>query len=487
MTTTTLERQRRTSKRTAAIVVVCAAIAVGATVAGGLGPGLAVLGVCIAAALAAQSVGDAATALIVFVVALLLVPAALTLAAGGGVATPATLCGLVAAVLWIIGRLTGPPTPGVSIGTRLALLAFGAVVLVSYASAILQARVPLEARGADRGLVVTISLLGVALLASEMIPTRARLDAVLKAAVVAGAIAAAVAIVQFAFSYDVTKYVGIPGFSRVHTGYETITRRAGFNRVSGTALWPIELSAALTMLIPIGLHFIFVTRRLRWVIVTALIAAAVPLSISRTGVIGLVTVAVVLLPAWPKEFRRRVTLATLSLVVAVSIAVPGLISALYRLFSKAGHDDSVTAREKDWAVAERYFNRQPWFGRGFGTFIPSQFRVFDNQYLLNLVEIGLIGTLAFLVVLFVGIGAARAVRRLSRDAGDRDLAQALIASILVALVTCVTFDFLSFPLARGVVFLLLGCAGALLRFQRAEHAVDEEADTRAVAAGVSAP
>jgi O-antigen ligase/polysaccharide polymerase Wzy-like membrane protein len=456
-----------------------------ATVFGGPGPGFAVFGICLAAALATRAVGDAATILIVFVVTLLLVPAALTLAAGGGVATPATLCGLVAAAFWILGRMPGAATPGVSIGTRLALLAFGAVVLVSYAMAVLEARVPVEARGADRGVVVAVALLGVALLASEMIPSRARLDAVLKAALIAGALVAVVAIVQFAFSYDVTQYVGIPGFSRLHTGYEAITRRAGFNRVSGTALWPIELSAALTMLIPIGLHFVFVTRRLRWVLVTIVITAAVPLSISRTGVIGLATVALVLFPAWPKEFRRRVAAATLSLVVAVSIAIPGLLTALYHLFSKAGKDNSVTAREKDWSVAAAYFDRRPWFGRGLGTFVPSRYRVFDNQYLLSLVEIGLIGTVAFVIVLFVGIGAARAVRRSSTNAGDRDLAQALIASIAVALVTCVTFDFLSFSLARGITFLLVGCAGALLRLQRAPKS--REVEERATPVGVSPP
>jgi O-antigen ligase len=222
-----------------------------------------------------------------------------------------------------------------------------------------------------------------------------------------------------------------------------------------------------------------------WVIVTVVVAAAVPLSISRTGVIGLITVAVVMLPAWPNEFRLKVVSATLTLVVAVSIAVPGLVTELYNLFAKAGHDDSVTARQKDWAVAEAYFNRRPWFGRGFGTFIPSRYRVFDNQWLLSLVEVGLIGTLAFLTVLLVGIGCARAVRRMSTDARDRDLAQALIASIAVALITCVTFDFLSFPLARGVAFLLLGCAGALLRLQRVAT-TPPEIDASAVLSGAGA-
>jgi O-antigen ligase len=483
MTSAALGYGDRTTPRLAALLVLGAAVVCGATALGGPTVGFATFGVCIAAVVASRAVGDAATVLIVFVVALLLVPASLTLAAGGGVATPATLCGLAAAMFWLLGRSSGTPTSGVSIGTRLALVGFGAVVLVTYSMAVLEARVPVESRAADRGVVVMIAMVGVALLASEAIPSRARLDAVLAAAVVAGALAAVVAILQFALRVDLTQHVGLPGFSRQHTGYEAITRRANFNRVAGTALHPIELSAALVMLLPIGLHFVFATRRLWWVIATVLIAAAVPLSISRTGVVGLVTVALILLPAWPAEFRRRVALGAVAMIVAVSIAVPGLLSTLYDLFAKAGQDNSVTAREKDWAVAEAYFNRRPWFGRGFGTFVPSRYPVFDNQYLLNLVEIGLIGTLAFLVVLFVGIGAARAVRRMSNNARDRDLAQALMASIAVAGVTCVTFDFLGFPLARGLAFLLIGCAGALLRFQRDPS--PEEAEQRARAVGVS--
>jgi len=450
-----------------ATIVVAAVIVVVATLVGGLAAGLVALGLVAAAAFIGRSAGDAASVLAVFVALLLLVPAALTLAAGGGLATPATLCGLVAAMLWFAGRMSGASsTEPVSLGVRLALLGFGTVVLVSYAGAVLEARVPVEARGADRGVVVMVALVGVALLASEAIPSRERLEFVLRVAVVAAAIAAVVAILQFAFRLDVTKDVAIPGFTRHDTGYEAITRRAHFNRVAGTALHPIELSAALVMLLPIALHFVYVTRRWFWTLAALLIAAAVPLSISRTGGVALVTVAIMLFPAWPSEFRRRVTAGVLILATMVSLAAPGLLSTIWSLFAKAGSDNSVTAREEDWATFGRFFAHRPIFGRGFGTFIPPRFPVFDNQYLLSLVELGVVGTFALVVVFVVGFRTARAARRAARDPGDRDLAQALAASIAVALVACATFDLLSFPLARGVAFLLIGCTGALLRFQR---------------------
>jgi polysaccharide biosynthesis protein PslJ len=68
--------------------------------------------------------------------------------------------------------------------------------------------------------------------------------------------------------------------------------------------------------------------------------------------------------------------------------------------------------------------------------------------------------------LLTGVALALLARRLSHDPVDRDLAHALAAAILVAGVGFFSFDALSFPVATGVAFLLVGCAGALWRLQR---------------------
>src|SRR5262245_32179573 len=200
MSSSTAPGVRMSAARSAGIVVGALVVAI-TTVTGGLAAGLVAIGVVGAAgALIARSIGDAATVLAVYVVLLLVVPAALILATGGGAATPATLCGLVAALLWASGRWSGAPASRhVARGVRLTLLGFGIVVLVSYAAAVLEARAPIEVRAADRGLVVMVAMLGTALLASEVIPSRERLEFVLRVAVVAGVIASVVAILQFVF------------------------------------------------------------------------------------------------------------------------------------------------------------------------------------------------------------------------------------------------------------------------------------------------
>ena len=65
-----------------------------------------------------------------------------------------------------------------------------------------------------------------------------------------------------------------------------------------------------------------------------------------------------------------------------------------------------------------------------------------------------------------GLVTARKVRRLSTDPEHRDLGQAMTASVAVAMVTFGTFDALSFAMASGLIFMLLGCAGAALRLVR---------------------
>jgi O-antigen ligase len=65
----------------------------------------------------------------------------------------------------------------------------------------------------------------------------------------------------------------------------------------------------------------------------------------------------------------------------------------------------------------------------------------------------------FVVVLF----CARGVRRRSTDQATRDLAQSLAAGVMVAMLSFATFDGLSFPMATNLLFLLVGCAGALRR------------------------
>ncbi len=80
--------------------------------------------------------------------------------------------------------------------------------------------------------------------------------------------------------------------------------------------------------------------------------------------------------------------------------------------------------------------RRLWLGRGIGTWYAPKHEIFDNQYLLTLVDSGVIGLVALLGIFIAGIYAALRVQFLwfrqrgggEKAANDRDLALSLVAT-----------------------------------------------------------
>lgn len=105
--------------------------------------------------------------------------------------------------------------------------------------------------------------------------------------------------------------------------------------------------------------------------------------------------------------------------------------------------------------------------------------------MLTLAEMGLVGLIALLVLLFTGIHQGGAIRRLARTESDRELGQAFFASALVSLVIAATFDALSFPMFAGVFFLTIAAGGSYLGFIR--RAAPEPATVESSCSSASPP
>jgi O-antigen ligase len=143
----------------------------------------------------------------------------------------------------------------------------------------------------------------------------------------------------------------------------------------------------------------------------------------------------------------------------------GTISGLFGGVTSA--DSSVTSRLDSFSVAGSYFSRAPILGRGFGTFLP-RYRIFDNQYLLGLVETGIVGLLAMILLWVVPVVAlARVIRRAAPSTPERLLGTGLMASCVVGGVGLAFFDGFGFPMMPAIWFVLLGLGGAYVRLSRA--------------------
>lgn len=433
---------------------------------------------------------DAASFLVVWTVLLVLIPANLVVNPLGAAGSPAALVGLLAGAWWLAASLSRTES---MLSRRdpvgIAAAVFLVAILLSYLAAAVRPIEAIEVSAADRGLLLALSWLGVLALTAGGLPDRQALDRVLRAVVVMAGLVAVLGVVQFVTHKAYVDRLQIPGLSW-NGSLRSIYDRNGFARTAGTSTHPIEFGVLLTMVLPIALHFAFTadkSRLRRWWPVVA-IAAAIPLTLSRSTFLGLVVVLALLVPTWPKR-RRRLAYMWLALgTLAVYSAVPGLLGTMGRLFTNVSRDSSAQSRVNSLNIALHYWLEHPWTGRGFSTFLPA-YRILDDQYLGLLVETGLVGVLALVSLLATAIVVATRVRRSTTDPVVRSMATALTATVAVATLACATFDAFGFPQVAASLFLVLGAIAALSRTTRpsgAPRAADSGA-TALTAAGTRSP
>jgi hypothetical protein len=433
----------------------------------------AALAVTVAGLVTWRSPADAVTVLAAVAWLSFLIPARFVIGDLGSLGTPGALACLACAGLWVAGRvhpslrLAGRAQPA-----RVVLMVFAASHLVSYLVATARPTDVLESTAADRGLVTVIGMTGVALLAADGIATRARLECLLRHVVACAAVLAGLGIVHFVTGEDLAERLRVPGLVETAPP-DFMSERSDFRRVAGTMQHPIEFAVVLAMALPLAVHFALHDvrrRRQLWWSSVGVIGLALPMAVSRTAVVAVLAVVVVLYPTWPRAVRHHALGALVAFLVLLRAAFPGLLGTIVSLFEWFQADPSVQARQTDYDYVAGVILERPVFGRGFFTFLPERYDFIDNQYLLSLVEVGVVGTVAVAAVLWVGVSLARRARRATADAATRDLCQSLSAALAVPIVASATFDFLSFSTGRTLTFLLLGCAAALWRLERRDGA-----------------
>lgn len=427
----------------------------------------ALLGIPLLVLAAVRSVGDATSVLTVYLAFLFLVPAHLVVPGVGASGRPPVLIG-IAGLVWVLAAALVPSirSPRGRQPLRIAMFLFGASFLLSYAAAYTRILPPIEQSALNRGLIVVAGSIGASVLAAEGITTQQRLEQLLRRLVWFAAVMALVGWVQFFTGFDLAALIKVPGLVQ-NIDASFLGEQRFYKRVAGTAMHPIEFGVVLAMVLPFALHFAAFDRHLkpfaRFAPLVA-IGAAVPMSVSRSGTLAAAIAVGMLVITWPSALRRRALVLGAGGLVLMRAAIPGLLGTIKSLFINISNDPSTTGRTDDYEQIAPYIADAPWFGRGFYTFLPDRYFTLDNQFLLTLTDSGVVGLLTLLGLFVVGASLARGARRRSQDLATKDLGQALAASVTATAVTFATFDAFSFPIVTALLFLLLGCAGALWRF-----------------------
>jgi hypothetical protein len=408
-----------------------------------------------------------------FALAVMVIPSDTVIRAIGAEGYVAALVGMFAFAAFMAAILLGLHDPTRHRHPiRGVLCIFWLSVLLSYVLMDRSALTAEQAAAADRMLMQLVIITGVVLVAAECLTSLRDVRRVLRALTWGGAFCGVVAALQFWISLDITPYLReLPGFS-VNFENPAIVARSALNRVSGTSITAIELGVVAGMLLPLAIYLAIYdtdrSARMRWAPV-ALIALAIPTSVSRSAIISVGLALAVFIVLMPTR-QRLVALCVAPLAVTgVFMSAPGVIGTLTTFFKAGTRDDSVMARIYDYPEVERLVHQAPWFGHGGGTYLPDNpMYILDNQYLKTAIELGLVGALILVAYFLVPVICALVARRHSNDPELRLLCAALAGAGLAAGACSVTFDSLSFPMFSNVYALVIGLIGACWRLAAVE-------------------
>ena len=426
----------------------------------------------------------------------LCIPSQLVFRPLGSAGAPASLWGIGALIWWVVATVRGSnPVRGLT-GIRLGFGALTLAVLTAYAAGNLTGwYAPPSIRqatdefwtllpatvfeitdtmisAADRGLMSFAGWLGILMITADGLRSRTDLERLTKWLIRFGAFVAMLGIVQYFSGIDIAGLFRIPGLS-ANSEFGEVVSRSVVNRVSSTATHPIELGVAMAALLPLALHHSLHARgdgrSLRAWVPTVLIGAVVPMSVSRSAILVAAVAVLVLFLGWPRGWRVRALIVLPFVAVVMRLLAPGLLGTIRSLFANLDADPSVSGRTDDYAVVLHLYAENPIFGRGLFTFVPRYYRILDNQLLMILIELGLVGLIVTVVAVGTAFFGALGARRRTRDPLLRHLSLAIAASICGLVVSYVTFDAWGFPITAGLSFLLFGMAGCAANIVRRER------------------
>jgi hypothetical protein len=371
---------------------------------------------------------------------------------------------LALVVVWVVATASGELGPrrarhplNIAVG---AFLAVAAITVVLNLSAL--ARID-ELDLAVKKLSLAFSL-GVFFYIAATSIRRAELPALMTLSVALAAIAAVGTVIEYRsgtnYFYDLTRSV-IPG---VTVAPEPVDPAFGRPSITGPTSHGLAVTVMFAMVLPFAILPLSqpgARRRALYAIAAALIVAGGIATLRKTAVPAFGVGLLVLTLYRPRAMPRLVPLG-LVLVVAIYLVVPGAMTGL-RYELTGGSELSNRARLADYPAVAPDIRAHPVLGRGYGTYDPrlhirvptaQRHRTLDNQYLMLLIETGIVGVLVFACL------AATAMITLHRTARSGDPiragpAIALVAGVAAFAVASALFDTMAFPQVPYLFFLLL--------------------------------
>lgn len=228
--------------------------------------------------------------------------------------------------------------------------------------------------------------------------------------------------------------------------------------ITGPTRHGLSVTSILSMALPFAVVLAAVAptmrRRLLWVAAICIVIAGALVTQRKSGAVIPAFVLLALFALRPRQLLRLAPFGVVALALALAIA-PGVFSSVQE-FGHADSRSSTKGRTSDYPAVVPDLLTHPMLGRGFGT-LDSQksdtYRIFDNEYLGEVFQVGALGLLAFLAMIVTPLFVVRSVLR-----SDNPLrgppALAAGAGCLAFGVATALYDILTFPQAPYLFFIM---------------------------------
>jgi hypothetical protein len=369
----------------------------------------------------------------------------------------------------LAGQTRGGGTPAPSVSLTLLLFVTVAVVSLAANSHALAGLGELE-QGRNQLLLLVTYMALFWVVATVVRPSELRRFSVL--IVVLATITAAGTIWEYRTDYNVFYDLANKLFG-AFASVESVPRSTLDSR--DETFGPTQHGLAITMMLTFALPFAMLGlasarthgRKVLYGLAVALIFAGAISTQRKTSLIAPAAAVIVLTAYRPRQMLR---LAPLGLVMVVLIqamapgALGGVVAQITGGFFESG---STIGRTSDYEAIAPEIATYPLLGRGYGTVNPARsdtYRILDNQYLSNLIQVGYLGLGAYIALIATAMALAHRVIRRGGDDARRSIGLAALPGFAAFAVANSLFDLSSFGQVPYLFCFIVGlCSVAATR------------------------
>lgn len=370
--------------------------------------------------------------------------------------------------IWLVARVVGGPGRPVRRFTWIHA-AVGAFMVCALLSVVLNApelNHDLELMAGIKRIPYLLSYLSVFVIVASVVRAT-EVNAFLKYMLGLALLCAIGMLVEYQLSYNVFYTLSkqlLPSIFQVNVIADGLDY-LGRAQIHGPATEPLEAVTMLALAIPIPLVGLMRSRRTRdkifYAVAVCLLLSAMVTTYRKSAL--LVPGAVILTLIWfrPRQMLKMAPLAIVALGV-IHVAAPGAFGSITSQL-QTNHLNVPTVGDR----VVRYDAVYPdvWshllFGRGYGTFDHINHRILDSEVLGRTIEMGVIGLIAYLMMMISVIRVGYPIVR-ARDPNRAAAALVGVCGAVAVLVSSFMYDTFSFP-HGAYLFLFLAGFVAVIR------------------------